>query len=70
MRCELRVVDGAPHAFDAYPGYDSNPAAKEAVDDGYNFLCRCVGIVWDKERMPFVPFPARGPIKKRPSSEE
>lgn len=56
LRAGLSVVEGAIHAFDAYPGFAKDPAAKAAVEDGYAFLCECVGFVWDRERVQFRPF--------------
>lgn len=55
----LRVVQGAIHAFDAYPGFAANQDAVAAVEDGYAFLCECVGLTWDKKRVEFRPIAPR-----------
>lgn len=45
LRSELRLVNGnAPHLFDVYPGWEANEEARSAVEDGYAFLCDCVGL--------------------------
>lgn len=41
---ELRIVEDVPHLFDVYPEYQGNEAARRAVTEGYEFLCRYVGL--------------------------
>lgn len=41
---ELRIVEDVPHLFDAYHDYHGNEAAMRAVTEGYEFLCRYVGL--------------------------
>lgn len=41
---ELRIVEDVPHLFDAYRQYQGNEAAKRAVTEGYEFLCKYVGL--------------------------
>lgn len=41
---ELRIVEDVPHLFDAYREYHRNEAARSAVIEGYEFLCRYVGL--------------------------
>ncbi|OQE09457.1 hypothetical protein PENVUL_c006G02806 [Penicillium vulpinum] len=40
----LRILDGAKHLFDLYPSYKDNLQAAKAVQDGYEFLRRHVGL--------------------------
>lgn len=40
----LRVVEGAVHLFDVYHGFERDEGAAGAVRDGYEFLCRWVGL--------------------------
>ena len=42
VEAELRIVEDAPHLFDVYRGYHANQGAKEAVREGYEFLCKHV----------------------------
>jgi hypothetical protein len=41
---ELRIVEGVPHLFDlrGLAGIDTN--ARQAILDGYNFLCQHAGL--------------------------
>jgi len=41
---ELRIVEHGPHLFDLYREYGSNEASKSAVQEGYAFLRRHVGL--------------------------
>ena len=43
---ELRIVENVPHLFDIYPEHRDNKAAAKAVREGYQFLCRYVGLTW------------------------
>lgn len=40
----LRVVEGAVHLFDVYPGFERDKGAAGAVRDGFEFLSRWVGL--------------------------
>ncbi|KAI0379432.1 hypothetical protein F5Y04DRAFT_290317 [Hypomontagnella monticulosa] len=44
VETELRVLEDVGHLFDMVRGWESNEAAKKAVMDGYNFLCKHVGL--------------------------
>ena len=41
---EIRIVEDLPHLFDVYREYQDNEAAKRVVMQGYEFLCRHVGL--------------------------
>lgn len=41
---DLRILDGAEHLFDLYPSYKDDLQAAKAVQDGYDFLRRHVGL--------------------------
>ncbi|KAJ6184467.1 Type I Polyketide synthases (Type I PKS) [Penicillium mononematosum] len=41
---DLRILDGAEHLFDLYPSYKDDLQAAKAVQDGYEFLRRHVGL--------------------------
>lgn len=43
---ELRILDGVPHLFDMARGWQRNKAAKRAVEEGYDFLCRYAGLTF------------------------
>ena len=43
---ELRIVEKVPHLFDVYREHRDNEAAAKAVREGYQFLCRYVGLTW------------------------
>lgn len=43
---QLKIVEEVPHLFDVYPEHRNNQAAKEAIREGYEFLCRYVGLTW------------------------
>ena len=43
---ELRIVEGVPHLFDMDARYGDNEAAVAVIKEGYEFLCRCVGLMW------------------------
>ncbi|KAL9086711.1 MAG: hypothetical protein Q9165_007030, partial [Trypethelium subeluteriae] len=40
----LRIIDDVPHLFDVYRRWQENRDAWEAVIEGYEFLCRHVGL--------------------------
>ena len=41
---DLRIVEDAPHLFDVYRGWRDNEDAWRAVMEGYEFLCKHVGL--------------------------
>lgn len=41
---DLRILNGAEHLFDLYPSYKDDLQAAKAVQDGYEFLRRHVGL--------------------------
>ena len=41
---ELRIVEDAPHLFDVYPEYQDNDSVNRIIREGYEFLCRHVGL--------------------------
>ena len=43
---ELRIVEDVPHLFDLSPRHPAYRAAMAAVEEGYAFLCRHVGLEW------------------------
>ncbi|KAI1389672.1 uncharacterized protein F4822DRAFT_428014 [Hypoxylon trugodes] len=45
---ELRIVEGVPHLFDLYREHQSNAETQAAVADGYEFLCKHVGLTLRK----------------------
>ncbi|KAL8785498.1 MAG: hypothetical protein Q9213_003324 [Squamulea squamosa] len=45
VEAEVRIVEGGIHLFDTAKDYRRNEKAAKAVDDGYRFLQRCVGLV-------------------------
>jgi acetyl esterase/lipase len=42
IAAEMRLLDGAEHLFDIYPGFIDDEAAVSAVRDGYQFLTKYV----------------------------
>ena len=38
VSAEVRVLDGVPHLFDVYAGWDKNEESRRAVEEGYAFL--------------------------------
>lgn len=42
---EVRIIEGVPHLFDVNGFRKRNKAAEQAVLDGYEFLCRHVGLI-------------------------
>ncbi|OTA83740.1 hypothetical protein M434DRAFT_83728 [Hypoxylon sp. CO27-5] len=41
---ELRIVEDVPHLFDLYPEHQDNEVLAKTVFEGYEFLCRHVGL--------------------------
>ncbi|OTA53099.1 ketoacyl-synt-domain-containing protein [Hypoxylon sp. EC38] len=41
---ELRIVEDVPHLFDLYPEHQDNEVLATTVVEGYEFLCRHVGL--------------------------
>ncbi|KAI1407361.1 ketoacyl-synt-domain-containing protein [Hypoxylon sp. FL1857] len=41
---ELRIVENVPHLFDLYPVHQDNEVLARTVAEGYEFLCRHVGL--------------------------
>lgn len=48
---DIRIVEDVPHLFDMYAEHMSDGAARQAVRDGYRFLCRHAGLELYDERV-------------------
>lgn len=46
---DLRIVEDAPHLFDVYPAYQDNDGVNRSIRDGYEFLCRHVGLTLPRD---------------------